>query len=46
MLSAAPSPKFHVARWWSTEDGLVMVFNEIIKLRYHWLHYGIAPFAW
>ena len=46
MLSAAPSPKFNVVRWYATEDGLVMVFTEFIKLGYYWLHYGIAPFAW
>ena len=46
MLSAAPSPKFNGARWYATEDGLVMVFTEFIKLGYYWLHHGIAPFAW
>ena len=46
MLSAAPSPKFNVVRWYGTEDGLVMVFTEFIKLGYYWLHHGIAPFAW
>jgi len=46
ILSAASSPKYDVARWYSTEDGLVMVFDEMIKLGYYWLHYGIAPFGW
>jgi hypothetical protein len=32
------------ARWWRTEDGLVSVLNELIKLGFYWANYGIRPF--
>jgi uncharacterized SAM-binding protein YcdF (DUF218 family) len=43
-VSAAPDPRYDPARWWETEDGLVAVFNETIKLAFYWARYGIAPF--
>lgn len=42
-LSAAPDPNIDASRWWQTEEGLVVVFNEVIKLAFYWAKYGIAP---
>ena len=42
-LSAAPDPNYDAARWWQTEEGLVAVLNEMIKLVFYWVRYGIAP---
>ena len=42
-LSAAPDPRYDASRWWQTEEGLVTVFNEVIKLAFYWARYGIAP---
>ena len=43
-LSAAPDPNVDASRWWQTEEGLVAVFNEVIKLAFYWAKYGITPF--
>ena len=43
-LSAAPDPNIDASRWWQTEEGLVSVFNEVIKLAFYWAKYGITPF--
>ena len=43
-LSAAPDPNYDAGRWWQTEEGLVAVFNEVIKLAFYWAKYGITPF--
>ncbi len=42
-LSAAPDPNVDASRWWQTEEGLVAVFNEVLKLAFYWARYGIAP---
>ena len=42
-LSAAPDPNVDASRWWQTEEGLVAVLNEVIKLVFYWARYGIAP---
>jgi len=42
-ISAAPDPNVDASRWWQTEEGLVAVFNEVIKLVFYWVRYGIAP---
>ena len=42
-LSAAPDPNVDASRWWQTEEGLIAVFNEVIKLVFYWAKYGIAP---
>jgi uncharacterized SAM-binding protein YcdF (DUF218 family) len=42
--SAAPDPRFDPGRWWGTEDGLVTVFNELLKLGFYWVNHGISPF--
>jgi len=41
--SAAPDPRYDASRWWRTEEGLVAVVNEVIKLGFYWVRYGIAP---
>jgi len=42
-LSAAPNPQYDAGRWWQTEEGLVAVFNEVLKLVFYWAKYGITP---
>ncbi len=42
-ISAAPDPSVDAARWWQTEEGLVAVFNEVLKLAFYWARYGITP---
>ena len=42
-LSAASNPAYDAARWWQTEEGLVAVFSEAIKLAFYWARYGIGP---
>ena len=33
-VSAASDPRYHASRWWRTENSLVRVFNEVIKLAF------------
>jgi hypothetical protein len=33
--SAAPDPNYDAGRWWQTEEGLVAVVNEVIKLGFY-----------
>nr|HID15072.1 YdcF family protein [Anaerolineae bacterium] len=42
-VSAAPDPRYDASRWWQNEHSLVAVFNEMIKLGFYWLKYGITP---
>jgi len=42
-LSAAPDPNYDARRWWQNEEGLVAVFNEVLKLAFYWAKYGITP---
>jgi len=42
-LSAAPNPQYDAGRWWQTEEGLVAVFNEVLKLVFYWAKYSITP---
>lgn len=39
LLHGAPSQQFHEQQWWSSEEGLIMVNNEYVKLLYYWLKY-------
>lgn len=39
LLHGAPSSDFDEAVWWKSEDGLVMLNNEYLKLAYYWLKY-------
>lgn len=41
--SAPDDPYFRAGRWWSTEQGLVYVVNELLKLGFYWAQYGIRP---
>ena len=43
-LSAPPDPRYDAARWWQTEQGLIAVLTEVLKLGFYWANYGIAPF--
>ncbi|MEX1132471.1 MAG: ElyC/SanA/YdcF family protein, partial [Flavobacteriales bacterium] len=36
---AAASQRYDSARWWESEEGLLMVNNEYVKLLYYWLRY-------
>jgi len=38
-LVEAEQPAFTTQNWWRTEDGLVAVFNEYLKLAYYVVHY-------
>jgi hypothetical protein len=44
-VSAAADPNYDPAHWWQTEEGLIAVFNEVIKLAFYWAKYGITPFG-
>ena len=43
-LRAPPDPEYDASRWWRTEQGLIAVFTEVIKLGFYWARYGITPF--
>ncbi len=36
---AAASQRYDSERWWESEEGLLMVNNEYVKLVYYWLRY-------
>ena len=42
-VAEAPDPKVDPGHWWQSEQGLVAVLNEVVKLGYYWAKYGIAP---
>jgi len=44
-VSPAPDPDYDASRWWRTEEGLIAVFNEVLKLGFYWARYGITPFG-
>jgi uncharacterized SAM-binding protein YcdF (DUF218 family) len=39
LLHGSPSDNFDEQRWWETESGLMIVFNEYVKLLYYHLKY-------
>ncbi len=39
LLHGSPSDSFEEERWWETESGLMIVFNEYVKLLYYHLNY-------
>lgn len=39
LLHGAPSSDFNERTWWTTEEGLIMLNNEYVKLGYYWLKY-------
>lgn len=38
-VQGARSQVYDSQRWWESEEGLLMVNNEYVKLLYYWLHY-------
>ncbi len=44
VTSAPDDSRFNAEKWWSTEQGLVFVINELLKLGFYWKEYGIQPF--
>jgi uncharacterized SAM-binding protein YcdF (DUF218 family) len=39
LVYGAPASVYDAQRWWETEEGLLMVNNEYVKLLYYWLKY-------
>ena len=39
----AAEATFPTDRWWQSEEGLIAVQNEYVKLAYYLLHYGVWP---
>lgn len=39
LVRAAPSVQYRAAQWWRTEEGLLMVNNEYVKLLYYAVKY-------
>jgi len=39
LLRGAPGMQYDSRRWWASEEGLLMVNNEYVKLVYYWLKY-------
>ena len=39
LVYGAPSSEYDSRRWWESEQGLMMVNNEYVKLIYYWLKY-------
>ena len=44
-VSAADDPRFDPAHWWRSEEGLMSVVTEVLKLGFYWVNYGIAPWG-
>ena len=42
-MSAPDDPRYAPDHWWTTEEGLVAVVTELLKLGFYWARYGIAP---
>ena len=42
-FQAAYNTTFGPDNWWRTEEGLMDVVNEYIKIGFYWFHYGLAP---
>jgi uncharacterized SAM-binding protein YcdF (DUF218 family) len=43
--SAPDDPLYNVTRWWANERSLVLSVNEIMKLGFYWIEYGIRPWG-
>lgn len=39
IVRGAPSQSYDSERWWTSEEGLLMVNNEYVKLLYYWVKY-------
>lgn len=42
-VSLAPYADRDAGPWWQDEDDLVAVVNEVLKLGFYWVKYGVAP---
>lgn len=42
-VSAPDDPRYIPDRWWTTEEGLVSVVTELLKLGFYWERYNIPP---
>ncbi len=42
-VSVAPDPRYTPGRWWMNEYSLTAVIDEIVKLGFYWVHYGVSP---
>ncbi|MCL4504489.1 MAG: hypothetical protein M1434_09830 [Chloroflexi bacterium] len=40
---AAYNATFGPDSWWRNEEGLMDVTNELIKIGYYWVEYGLSP---
>ncbi len=43
IVSTPVDPRFDPAHWWQSENGLVAVVTEVLKLGFYWTKYGISP---
>ena len=41
--SATPDGEYDPHHWWRSEEGVMAVFSEMIKIVYYWVTYDIAP---
>ena len=39
LITGAPSRSYEEDKWWQSENGLLAVNNEYVKLLYYWLKY-------
>ena len=42
-FASAPTSAYGADDWWRSEDGLVAVVNELIKLGFYWWQYNLLP---
>lgn len=40
---APDDPEYRPDRWWANERSLVFAVNELLKLGFYWIEYGIRP---
>lgn len=41
--SATPDGEYDPQHWWRSEEGVMAVISEMVKLAFYWVRYGIAP---
>jgi uncharacterized SAM-binding protein YcdF (DUF218 family) len=41
--SATPDADYDPQHWWRSEEGVMAVITEMVKLVFYWITYGIAP---
>jgi uncharacterized SAM-binding protein YcdF (DUF218 family) len=42
-VSVAPDARYDPGHWWRNEYSVTAVIDELIKLGFYWVQYGIAP---